>query len=351
MPSAFSRALPSLLLLATVGSAAGAQDAERHTLAGERVEIWNLAGRATLEAGTGREVVVELRRGGDDGARLTVEASGGRLVVRYPDRDIVYRDGPTWRGETRIRVSEDGTFTNDSDDWGGRSVRISSGGGGLEAHADLRIQVPEGQRLTLNLGVGSIEATNVNGEIELRTRSSAIVATAMKGRITARTGSGSVRIERSQVDDLIASTGSGGVELTEVAARTVRASTGSGTIEAQGVTAERVDASTGSGGVRMDGVSSADVRASTGSGRVRLDLLTTPRDLSVRTGSGGVALTLPAATNAELDIGTGSGGISTEFAVTMDNVRRNQLRGRIGTGADGRIRVTTGSGGVQLYRR
>lgn len=351
MPLIPTRALLASVLLAVVSATGSAQDTERHTLSGDRVEIWNLAGRATLEAGSGREVVVELRRGGDDGERLTVEASGGRLVVRYPDRTIVYRDAQHWRSETRIRVDDDGTFSNDSDDWGGRSVRISSGGSGLEAHADLRIQVPQGQRLTLNLGVGEIEASNVNGEIEIRTRSSGISAMGMKGRLTARTGSGSVRVETSQVDDLIASTGSGGVDLADVSARSVRASTGSGSIEARTVTSERLDASTGSGGVRMEDVTAEDVRASTGSGRIRLEFLTTPRDLTIRSGSGGVALTLPAAANAELDIGTGSGGISTEFPVTMESVRRNQLRGRIGTGADGRIRVSTGSGGVQLYRR
>lgn len=339
------------LLLSLAPSLLASQGAERHTLTGERVTIWNLAGRARLEAGGGREVVVEVQRGGDEGDRLTVEARGDRLVVRYPARDIVYRDESRWQGETRLRVDDDGTFGSDGDDWGGRTVSIRHGGGGLEAHADLRILVPEGQRLTLHVGVGEIEVANVNGLLDVRSRASAISARDVKGELTARTGSGRIDISRAELTRLQAATGSGGMDLVGITTRELRASTGSGAIEGREVSAERFDASTGSGGVRMEAVTTSDLRASSGSGGVRLELTRTPRDASIRSGSGGVSLTLPAATNAELDLQTGSGGISTEFAVSMESVRRNELRGRIGSGADGRIRVTTGSGGVRLYRR
>lgn len=346
--SLFAFAALSVAIAAPVVSA---QDAERHTLSGERVAIWNLAGRAVLEPTSGREVVVEVVRGGDDGGRLTVEARGDRLVVRYPERDIVYRDGRSWNSQTRLRVEDDGTFGNDGDDWGGRTVSVRTSGSGLEAHADLRIQVPDGQRLTLHVGIGEIEVRNVNGLLDVRTRASQISGRDLKGELIARTGSGRIDIARADLARLQASTGSGGMELVGVSARELRASTGSGTIEGSDVTAERLHASTGSGGVRLASVTTSDLRASSGSGGVRLELMTTPRDATISSGSGRVSLTLPTSTNAELDLRTGSGGISTEFAVSMESMRRNQLRGRIGSGADGRIRVTTGSGGVQLYRR
>lgn len=344
--------LSSTALLALVAPLTlEAQSAERHTLSGERVEIWNLAGRAVLEPGSGREVIVDVQRGGDEGDRLTVEASGARLVVRYPDRDIVYRSGRNWHGQVRLRVEDDGTFGNDGEDWGGRTVSIRESGGGLEAHADLRIAVPEGQRLTLHVGLGEIEVANVNGVLDLRTRASMISGRDLKGELSARTGSGRIDISRAELARLVASTGSGGMDLVGVSARELRASTGSGTIEGRDVTAERFEASTGSGGVRMESVTTSDLRASSGSGGVRLELTGTPRDATIRSGSGGVSLTLPSSANAELDLRTGSGGISTEFAVSMESVRRNELRGRIGSGTEGRIRVTTGSGGVRLYRR
>lgn len=346
--------LPALLLAVAAPVASMAQSSsERHVLSGERVSIWNLVGRAEVVAGSGRDVIVQLTRGGDDGSRLTVEASGGRMVVRYPARDIVYRDGShSTRWDVRLQVADDGTFSGGwDDDRDGRSVRIRSSGSGLEAHADLRIEVPQGQRVSLYVGVGEIEASNVNGEIELRTNASPIRGRDIKGRLSARTGSGRIVLENVDVERAQAATGSGSVELNSVTARELRASTGSGSIDGRGLKAERVDASTGSGSIRLEDLSSADVRASTGSGSIRVDLLQAPTDLAVRTGSGGVTLRLPVGINAEVDVRTGSGGISTDFPVTMEQVRRNELRGRIGDGTGGRLRVSTGSGSVRLERR
>lgn len=328
-----------------------AQERDRFTLKGERVSIWNLAGRATVEPTSGSEVVVEVTRGGDDGRRLSVEASEDRLVVRYPDRDVVYRDARrSGTFNVQLNVDGDGSFQSGYDDLArGRTVHIRSGGSGLEAHADLRILVPRGQRVRLSLGVGEIEATNVEGDVELSTRVTGVTATRMKGRVTARSGSGVVRVERSEAD-VVASAGSGSVELRDVRGREVRVSTGSGSVEGFDVSVERFEASTGSGGVRVDDLDAADVRATAGSGSIRLGM-TKIADAVVRTGSGSVTLTLPAVVNVELDVNTGSGGISTDFPVTMDGVRRRELRGRIGTGADGRVRVHTGSGSVRLLKR
>ncbi len=352
-PARLRSLLPALLLLPLLGNVAAAQGTERHVLSGERVAIWNLVGRAEVVAGSGRDVVVELSRGGDDGARLTVEASSGRLVVRYPSRDILYRDREDSHSyNTTLQVNDDGTFTGGwDDDRSGQRVRISSRGSGLEAHADLRIQVPSGQRVALYVGVGAIEVSNVNGDLEVRTQASPVRARGVRGRLAARTGSGRVLLEDVQVDRAQASTGSGSVELMGVRGDELRLSTGSGSIEGRDVRAARLDASTGSGGIRLESLTSEDLRASTGSGSVRLDFTAVPRDLTARTGSGSVTIGLPRDPNLELDVRTGSGGISTDFPVTMDQVRRNELRGRIGTGNDGRLRISTGSGGVRLERR
>jgi DUF4097 and DUF4098 domain-containing protein YvlB len=246
-------------------------------------------------------------------------------------------------------VTDDGTFSSDND-WSGRTVRVRSSGSGFEGHADLRIQVPRGQRLQLNVGVGTIEASNVDGEIELRTRSSPVSTRDTKGVLVARTGSGRVTVERAE-GEVTASTGSGSVELVAVRGGEVRASTGSGTISGRDVSAERFDASTGSGGVRIESLATDRLRASTGSGSVRLELTKVPRESVARTGSGSVELTLPDDASVDLDISTGSGGISTEFPVTMDVVRRRALRGRIGDGDGNSLRVSTGSGGVRLRKR
>ncbi|MBX3133308.1 MAG: DUF4097 family beta strand repeat protein [Gemmatimonadaceae bacterium] len=345
-------ALAAAVLVALPCRADAQAGSERHTLSGDRVEVWNLAGRAELVAGSGREVVVELRRGGADGSRLTVNARNGRLIVEYPDRDIVY-DSPDggFRSEIRVDRNSDGTF---SGGWGsdrdGGSVRVRTSGSGLRAHADLRIAVPAGQRVLVAIGLGVIEATNVNGDLELRTQASRIQGSGLGGALVARTGSGGIELANSDMSRLQVATGSGGLRLDRVKSGEFKASTGSGRIEGRELTADRFEASTGSGGIEIFGLNGRDVRTSTGSGGIRLELGQQPGSITASAGSGGVTLRLPAGVSAEVDARTGSGRITTDFPVTMDEVRRNSLRGRIGSGEGGRIRVTTGSGGIRLER-
>ena len=67
--------LPTLALALPVLAPSGrlaAQQAERYTLDGDDIAIYNLAGALTVEPGTGG-VTVEVTRGGADAARLRVE--------------------------------------------------------------------------------------------------------------------------------------------------------------------------------------------------------------------------------------------------------------------------------------
>lgn len=350
-----TRSLPFAALAASTFVALGATPAsgaaqERHVLTGESAVIWNLAGEMRLVAGSGRDVVVEVTRGGSDGGRLDVTASGGQLKVRYPDTEVVYRGGADdrWRGSTTLRVRDDGTFDGDWDG-GGRRVRVRTSGSGLEAHADLRIHVPAGKRMEVHLALGAVFVENVDGDLRIDVHSASIRATGTKGRLVADAGSGSVRVENG-AGELDIDTGSGSTTVNGFSGRSVSIDAGSGSIEMREITAERLAVDVGSGSVRAESLSSGDVSIDTGSGGVELWLTKVPGRTEIDTGSGSVRLELPVETNADVDIETGSGGISSDFAVTMDQLRRNELRGRIGQGGN-RIHVNTGSGGVRLIRR
>ena len=344
----FARAATSLAALSLVfaASPANAQEPERHLLHGDRITIWNLVGRATIEATTGNAVVVEVTRGGSDRRDIRIRAEDGQFSVMYPDRTIVYREGPG-TFDTRLTVYREGRFT---DEGGAFPVRIRSTGGGLDAHADLRILVPRGKVVTVNIAVGMIDASNVNGDLTLRSRFSRIHVLSHAGDLTANSGAGRIQIEGA-TGDVRAATGSGSIELADIKSAILRASTGSGRITGRRIETERLEASSGSGGITLDVVTARNVRSTSGSGSVRLDLRQVPRDLTSRSGSGSVEVSLPSEVNAEIDITTGSGGISSEFPVTMESVRRRELRGRIGTGADGFLRVSTGSGSVRILQR
>ena len=324
------------------------QAQERHVLSGAAITIWNLAGEVCLEPGTGDAVVVEVTRGGSDARRLEVVASGGRLTIRYPENEIVYRGGRDSRRSTTLSVHADGTFNGE---WGsgGRRTAVRSYGTGLEAHADLVVKVPPGKNVEVNLAVGAITADRVEADMRLDLHSASVRAIGTKGRIVVDAGSGAVRVENA-TGELDVDVGSGSTTLIGLRMSRVIVDGGSGSIDARDVQADRFTVDVGSGSVTAEGVTTDDLDIDTGSGGVRVALTKVPGRTQVEAGSGGVSLTLPADAAAELDIETGSGGISTDFAVTMQGYERRELRGRIGAGGP-TIRVSTGSGGVRLLKR
>ena len=105
-------------------------------------------------------MVVEVTRGGNDASQLRVETGEIRgwntLRVIYPGKRVVYPDAG---GSTNLSVREDGTFGGDNSGWR-NNVRIASSGSGLEAHANMRVLVPAGRRLSLYLGAGKVDVTN-----------------------------------------------------------------------------------------------------------------------------------------------------------------------------------------------
>ncbi len=299
-----------------------AQQPERRTLAGGHVAIYNLAGVVRLERGTGSDVVVELTRG----------------------------------GPATLRVRDDGTF-NDQEDRGrggrwsdeGRRVRIAGSGGGLEAHADVRVAIPAGKRVELYLAVGQAFASNVDSDLRVDVAAANVTADHMKGSLLVDTGSGDVRLSGAE-GDVSLDTGSGNVTVSGVTGPEVKLATGSGNVTAERVATDVLMIDTGSGDVAASFVRAGDVKIDTGSGNVRLDLLTDLQVLDVDTGSGDVTINVPADMGAEVDIETGSGDIDLQnVTVRTTRLERDHLTGEIGDGK-GRIRIETGSGGVRLVR-
>lgn len=349
-----SRKIPlfaALLALAAVGPA-NAQ-AERRTLTGDRIAVYNLAGKLRVQAGTGSGVTVEVTRGGRDGGQLALQAGLVRgvnaLRVVYPADRIVYRE-LGYRARTDIHVNDDGTFDDHGgDDWPRRNqVEIRDSGSGLEAHADIVVSVPRGQRVSVHWGVGEASVSNVDGDISVSVASAPVTAEHTRGYLNLDTGSGRVSVVDAQ-GTVNLDTGSGGVTVDGVRGEELSMDTGSGSIVVNNVDVKTLKADVGSGGLRLGKIKAARVNLDAGSGVVDLELLSTVDELIADSGSGGVTIRLPAAQGAEVDIETSSGGIESDFAVQTTRLGRNHLRGRIGDGR-GRIRIESGSGRVRLLK-
>lgn len=330
-----------------------AQQPERYTLAGDEVAVYDLAGVVELVPGTGSEVVVAVRRGGRDADALRIAAGdvGGREALRviFPDDDIVY---PALRGghRTSLRVRGDGTFGDDDRSdllgFGSNRVTVRGSGTGVEAYADLRVEVPAGRRIQLFLGAGRAFVRNVNGAVRVDAAAAPVVAEGTRGPLWIDTGSGRVSVADANGDVEI-DTGSGSVDVSRVNGRRLYIDTGSGSVSAGDVTADEVEIDTGSGSIEVARVTAGEVSLDTGSGSIDVELLADIRSLLVDTGSGGVTVSVPQDIGAEIEIDTGSGGIDLDLPVTVSRIERSHFRGRLGDGS-GRIEIDTGSGSVRL---
>jgi hypothetical protein len=352
-----ARVLPILLLPLT----AAAQ--QRLTLAGDAA-IYDLAGQVRLQAGSGSSIMVDVRTAGEDAGKLKVVsgAAGAWQVLRivFPDDDIVY-PAMGRHSANNLDVRENGTF-GDASFWqeeggaGGtsltsaatRRVHIRGDGSGLRAHADLVIQVPAGHRVAVFVGVGRVDAENVDGRLRVSTSSGDVAFTAVRGTTNIGTGSGDVRLAQV-TGDVSAATGSGDVTVQGVHGGSVVLRTGSGDVSGSTLVGTRLDVDTGSGDVKLGGVSAPTCMLRTGSGDIRVGLTGSPETVQVSTGSGDVELALPAGMGAKLRASSGSGDIHSSLPVTLTRRREGLAEGTLGDGR-GTVEVSTGSGDIQLTR-
>jgi DUF4097 and DUF4098 domain-containing protein YvlB len=186
---------------------------------------------------------------------------------------------------------------------------ISFGG----AHAKLIVSVPRSANVNARTGDGSIRIDRVEGRLQLRTGDGAIRALDVAGELSLNTGDGSITVDRAE-GQLDLSTGDGGVDVTGKLA-VVKLHTGDGSIV---------------------------YRAESGTAMTD--------DWEISTGDGAVTIELPAAFNAELDAHTGDGTIRNDLNVEAAGggvINRRTVRGRIGAGGP-RLRVRTGDGSIRL---
>lgn len=351
-----------LTLICTPLLTAHAQGSDRVTLSGRNIAVYNLVGRLHVTGG-GATASATITRRGRDAGKLTV-ATGNvdgseALRVIYPGDRVTVPDSRNRRSRTEINVRDNGTFGNtyNRDNNGrrrsslfndGRRVRIGSDGGGLEAAADIELQVPNGVSVRLHLGVGDVEVRGVNGDVAVDVAGANLVVADTKGTLTLDTGSGEATL--TNVNGLISlDTGSGTVTARNVTSDGFIIDSGSGDVILDGCACSKVSIETGSGELRVSDMTARSLSLDTGSGGVILGLRNSPDIITIDSGSGDVVLTLPSDFGAIVNIDTGSGGITSDFPVTLTSKSRGEMHGRIGKG-DGKLSIETGSGSVKLRK-
>ena len=142
---------------------------------------------------------------------------------------------------------------------------------------------------TLHTSGGSVSAKNVIGNVELKTSGGSIVADAIRGDVDADTSGGSVHL------------------------------------------------------MRIDG----KIRGNTSGGSVSLSLVGANRGISATTAGGGIELSLPRGTTANVDASTSGGNVHTELPVATTVLKDTHLVGSLNGGGEP-IYAHTSGGSVSL---
>jgi hypothetical protein len=275
-------------------------------------------------------------------AGCTITVDSHSEIVREEKRFTV--DG---RGDLRV-TTFDGSIDIQSWDKPDIVVEVEKRGPTKEALAGLEIVATQKGNL-IELEVKRPRSESFSGIGLHRTAYASLVVRVPRNTdIRARSGDGSIRIERvAGTIDL--RTGDGSIRAAELAGD-VTLDTGDGSITADAVDG-RLTVDTGDGSVNVTGRITG-LTLHTGDGSVVLraqpgTVMAEPWEIT--TGDGGVSLYLPTDFGAELDAHTGDGTIRNDLDVagTGDEKTRRTLRGRLGTGGKA-LRVRTGDGSIRL---
>lgn len=284
--------LAATLLLAPIASVF-AQSTVNQRLplsSGGRVELGNVAGSVTVRGWDRNEVQLTGTLG--DGQRLDVENSANRVQFK-----VVYpQNSRNTRGAVlELRVP--------------RSAQLQAS----TVSASIDVGQVDLRRLQATSVSGSITAEGQAGETDLNTVSGAIRSQLRTPRLDLQTVSGQINVAGSSGGEVSANSVSGAIDLNLSAVQRLTAETVSGSL-----------------GVRSAGLAPG--------GRINL-----------QTVSGGVSLTLPARTSAQLKANSFSGSIQSDIGT----VERPQygpgrsLETRLG-GGDGDISISSHSGSVRV---
>ena len=243
----------------------------------------------------------------------------------------------TFDGAIEIRSGSDGEVL----------VEIEKRGPSEEEINKLKIDVKQdGNRIDVEVKKPATEI--VFGFGHMTPTAKLIVTMPKSGNVVARSGDGSIRIERVN-GHLDLHTGDGSVKGNSIGGD-VTVETGDGSVALDGITG-RLDLQTSDGSVTVAG--SPDVaRVHTGDGSITFRAeagVAMKDDWSFTTGDGSVSIYLPADFSAELDASTGDGSVHSELNVAggSDDREHRSLRGHLGQGGK-LLKVRTGDGSIRL---
>jgi DUF4097 and DUF4098 domain-containing protein YvlB len=290
------------------------------------------------------------------GSLVAAATFGSACVVSVDSQGQIVREEKryTVAGTPDIRLTTfDGAIEIQSWDKRDVVIEIEKRGATREAVDALEVKSEQqGNRIELEVKKPRTESFS-NFSFHQSASARLIVSVPHEVNVIARSGDGSIRIERIN-GRLELRTGDGSIRASDVGGELIL-NTGDGSVTVEGARG-RMELDTGDGGVNVTGRLTA-VKVHTGDGSIvyRAEPGSEMSDnWDITTGDGGVTLYLPNGFGAELDAHTGDGSIRSDLDVAdgsdedRDRDRHKRtLKGRLGSGGK-QIRIRTGDGTIRL---
>jgi DUF4097 and DUF4098 domain-containing protein YvlB len=277
---------------------------------------------------------------------LDIRSGSGSIKVRVGGSDVVRVHGEIRArrsgAEQKVRYLE----ANPPIEQTGNTIRI-----GRVDDRDMmnnvsisyELEVPAETSLVSKTGSGSQTIGNIAGPVEVSSGSGSLNVGDIGGDVEATAGSGSIEIGAAK-GRLRVKTGSGSIRAYGVGGP-ITSSSGSGSVEFEQTGPGDVEIETGSGSVRVRGVRGA-LRIKTGSGSIQADGEMTGR-WYLRSSSGSVTVGLPQGAAFDFSARTSSGDIESDHPVTVRELSKRELRGKVGDGGH-LLEVRTSSGDIRI---
>lgn len=238
---------------------------------------------------------------------------------------------------------------------------------GVDVSVSFKITAPLSVNSKFATGSGSIQVTDVEGEVTLEAGSGGLKLRNCQNTMNLQTGSGEIAIAECN-GHVYADAGSGGIKvqqhignaLLHTASGSIRVTDIEGCLDAKSDSGHitlrnsvgTVDLTALSGRISADLQNVIDhANFKTSSGSINIKLMEGAAPLFARSNSGGISVSLPVEFAGELDARTASGSIRCQFPIFAEEKVQGHLKGRIGEGEGMVLDLETSSGSIQVTAR
>lgn len=301
----------------------------------------------------------------EPGGTLTVEIPFGAIEVVGTDRNELVLEArrrvrgrsaeaeKTFLAERPVTVTQDGNTITvrafppgtkaSSSLWGKRNAGMK------ETSGKYRLRIPSKFDVQLNTAGGSVEVTELTGNVRAMTSGGGLSFVRITGPIEGKTAGGRIVVQGCQ-GELAVETSGGGIEVTG-GGGSLKANTAGGSIAVKDFNGP-ARVMTSGGGLTIENVV-GEVKGVTSGGSIRSTLpQPVPGPVRLETSGGSITLGVSEQAAFELDGSTSGGSCSSEIALTRQTSSpkdRNSLRGVFGDGGPSVVLRSSG-GGIRIRR-